>query len=404
MTLNRLLVEREKTTLVSIERTNPNKEVIQEAKETVLEGSKKVPAMLHNGPFAIASPVYEIYPIFLGMPKPTETAEDKVQGNLLNASDPYFDLNQLESIPFADEIFALWSGYRSCLTIDPVTNQLYRLKGINFLEDIYDTAVIRVNDRPDHTWIEGGQFLANARYEKSYSAKFNRVLRSEGIEPVMECVGFYKYPYQYKGKKLATSIIKVLGDTRLDELFYALEAKFFFTFAETSLLKHSEEKYRKWLGNYRQKASSLYHDLGFITGRLKRLMDRNNQSWSDNPERTNAHLGNVVIYRQDEDYLGVGLVDFDASCDLRDSTKSELEQQQKAEKKFFLGSVFSKPISMRKIKKISDRPIINKELRLSFGTGFQVGYKSKKRTINNLVESYRLTEMIDILNNPARYV
>ncbi|MDP3640135.1 MAG: hypothetical protein Q8R53_02950, partial [Nanoarchaeota archaeon] len=58
-------------------------------------------------------------------------------------------------------VHALWSGYRSCLTLDEKTQELFRLKGVAL--------------GPKPCWnekfsgVEGGQFLRNARFERIYS-------------------------------------------------------------------------------------------------------------------------------------------------------------------------------------------------------------------------------------------
>ena len=167
---------------------------------------------------------------------------------------------------------ALWSGWRSCIVKDPETQQIYRLKGITF------TNPPKLEKEKDHVTIEGGQREYSAENERIYSNRFNKFLREEGIEPTMDYLGRYIYPIKVNGEKLATSIMKIKGDTRLDELTDILELNI-------EVLKDiaSSSKNRYYIesnmAKILEKTNQLYFDLGFIVGRMKRLMTRINMTW-----------------------------------------------------------------------------------------------------------------------------
>ncbi len=277
----------------------------------------------------------------------------------------------------------VWSGCRSALTMDPVTGNLYKLKGAAVAEIPIDHLKYYGNGAP---YIEGGQFLRNAHNERIFSDRFNRVLADNGIEPTMEYVGFYKSPFKVGRRKIATSIIRVKGDTRLDELMYALESEAYFKTVYT----------RKQKVEFVTKLAEFYWDVGFIVGQLKRLMDRSNQSWSDNPKRTNAHIGNVVVYKADENNLGIGFVDFDASCDFRDKSKQALREQQNEEHRNILTSSLDEVASARAIGLFYYPGLKSTVLRFNFGLGFMTGYEAKKFQ-KHTVEAGRITELKEII-------
>jgi len=277
---------------------------------------------------------------------------------------------------------ALWSGYRSCL-VKAEDGQIYKLKGISFMRNMKSKrgkvrwGVKMLGENDDDLEIEGGQFTCDALKEKEFSDRFNKVLENEGIEPVMKYVGLYhqntvKNPYSKREDGVGTSIIKVKGDTRLDELFYALEVVY--------------DRHIKSSGNrkgFLEKVGYLYNEIGLQAGLLKKLMDKSKQSWSDNHERTNAHIGNVVVYQADKCNLKVGLVDFDAAKNLETDgdfyasflRSIALRKQQKKEYGSFLNSAMTGGISMREIGKNFDvERNIPKKLRERFMAGFVDGY------------------------------
>ena len=307
-----------------------------------------------------------------------------------NLVSTYFNNENRLCLPESKKnITTYWSGFRSCITADLSTGQLYRLKGV-----AVDNKPLIVDGEKDAPfWVWGGQFLRSAYNERDYSNKFNKILADNGIEPIMEYVGLYKLPVRARRKQLATSIIRVIGDTRLDEFFYALE------YDAWKSRAFAEKDYPK-LQSFYEEAHHFYKDIGYVTGKLKKLMDRGGLSWSDNRERTNAHIGNIVLYRADEQNLGVGLVDFDASCDRRDKSKTALLQQQRQERNNIIDSAVGPIVSPRYFGNIFYKNLYCLELRTAFRFGFSCGYDIKpKREISNKIGTERLTSLVEKLED-----
>jgi len=259
------------------------------------------------------------------------------------------------------------------LTLDEITGRLFRLKGVSFGKNpIFDKR---------HDYVRGGQFSENTEWEAFYSRKFNKILRSEGINPIMVYKGKYEFPISFNHRNLTTSIFEVIGDTRLDEFFYIMET--------LSINMPSGFSYR---------LNQLYEDIGFVVGRLKKLMDRNNMSWSDNPQRSNAHIGNIVVYRHDTQYIGVGLVDFDSSSDSSEKSSDGLREQQQVEFESVQRSALQGLISPRPIGRNYDPYFVRQEHRIFFIEGFIRGYTAEGK-VNNLIESHRLENLLDSLPN-----
>lgn len=373
MTSQKLFVKREPLFLVE--------------REGIVEKVTEIPEQLSKNPL-IVEPVfnspydhpshYNEEDLLIRKPEDDPLAiiqENRVQCKVLYQGD----VISIMAVP------AVWSGRRSCVTRDTKTDQLFRLKGVNFGDSpkIYRTG--------EFTEVWGGNSLEEAEFERDYSDSFNSVLRDNNIKPVMEHVGFYIFPYgidasNILGEKnnVAASVIKVLGDSRLDELMYILE-----TLYCNGELNGSKEEFER-------RIKRLYYDIGIITGRLKRLMDKNNQSWSDNAERSNAHIGNVVLYR-DNEQIGFGLVDFDASSDLRDKTKKELKRQQQVEYNHIIDSAFQGRISFRQIGRNFNPSFVIEDFRKAFARGFKHGYAIKKGGISNKIEVGRLEELVSML-------
>ena len=288
---------------------------------------------------------------------------------------------------------AVWSGYRSVLYCKDWINgaQLFKLKGISFTHPLD----VRVNEDDDgyHVYVQGGQLLGNVINEKEYSDQFNRVLKNCGIEPVSECVGFYHWPLKAKGKRLATSIMKVQGDTRLDELLCVIENLVEQRFPPRNGIIYLSE-------DLITKLNLFYFTLGQSVGQLKKIMDINGQTWSDNPQRTNAHIGNIVLYHNSQNKLSLGLTDFDASCDRRDMRKKALMKQQEVEYQTMMNSAMQGAISLRNISMLNHM-IIHLETRTQFVEGFKDSYESfaggLSATLDNSVAEFFLKELMDEL-------
>ncbi len=204
------------------------------------------------------------------------------------------------------------SGRRSALLSavlgEDNLEQLYRLKGISLRPKVNHHVF---EDGTTRIW--GGEKYRSVLFEKRMVERFNQVLREEGIHAVMEYCGRWKYPQLVNGYIPAASIWKVEGDTRLDEFRTALELHL-----EPHLKERKVEKI----------LNAFYYQSGYLVGQLLQLMHRSGQSWSCDSSRSNAHPGNVVLYRTAEDKAALGLVDFDASCDSNDFSPAKLRRVQ----------------------------------------------------------------------------
>lgn len=221
------------------------------------------------------------------------------------------DLDQLDFIPkIEDKTSALLSGRRSGILKSK--GNLYRLKAIR-------SGTNPVISIP----FNGTQQLHSSDREYEQSESFNRFLQENGITPVMRILGFYRFG------DLSTTISKVTGDTRLDELFYIIEAVY------SEFIKDSENEVI-----FNKLAKQIYFDLGLATGRLKSIMNNHGITWSYNTERTNAHIGNVVIYQTDNGEIKIGFVDFDASSDKTEKSQTEIDDQHANEYLTLNESVF----------------------------------------------------------------
>src|SRR3989344_8898534 len=334
-----------------------------ECSEGTVERIRDMPAFLSKSPLSICPELFEIR---------------SSRGDLLKIKDDKIVTLECPN----GTIPGVWSGRRSCLTIDSVTGNLYKLKGVAVAE----IPGYKKYEKDEPLYLEGGQFLRNAHNERIFSDRFNRILTDNGVEPTLENVGYYKSPFRVRGHKIAKSIIRVKGDTRLDELMYALEAEAYF---KTTYTRGHKVKFITQM-------SLFYKDVGYIVGQLKRLMDKNNQSWSDNPKRTNAHIGNVVLYKVDDKNIGIGLVDFDASCDPRDMPRLALRQQQEYEYRNLLMSSIQPVASARAIGLFYYPELKFSVLRFNFGVGFMAGYEAEN-PVRNTIEAGRINELKELI-------
>jgi hypothetical protein len=303
-----------------------------------------------------------------------------------------------------DALPGIWSGYRSVLVRDNESDRLFRLKGVSL--DIYKPLIRDFGDEYD---VFGGQPKFAAEFEKNMSDKFNKVLAKEGIQPVMKCKGYWNYPRKIKGSAYAGSVVEVEGDTRLDELMLVLERLFSYRinanngkFDENGARQIAVNKDGAYVGN---RISQLYQDIGFIVGGLKKLMDKNNQTWSADGNRSNAHIGNIVLYNGSED-VKTNFVDFDASCDRDDFSKSKIRELQKREYDTILRSAYNSPISPRDIQArflSSKYTGLFQAFRDSFVNGFMQGYEKRiglfSPPVTNTLPFERFLEIFDILRS-----
>jgi hypothetical protein len=302
-----------------------------------------------------------------------------------------------------DPLPAIWSGYRSVLVSDG-NGGLYRLKGVSL-----NPQKPEIKDFENGDWeVWGGQLRYSGQYEKQYSDKFNKVLREAGIEPVMTCKGFWHYPKRAKRYPLSASVVKVEGDTRLDEFMLLVEQYLISRLGgkrgEKIPLNSLGAKLTRNIGN-------LYRDIGFIVGGMKALMDKNNQTWSSTNARSNAHVGNVVLYNG-TDKVKVGFVDFDASCDTLDFSLSKLRAIQKQEFATLRNSAMSGPISPRQI--AASFPGLSGEQEIAifgqyreeFVRGFDTAYATvrydKVLELGNTIDFGRFLEIFEVLRAGTR--
>ncbi|MFH1290387.1 MAG: hypothetical protein ABIH92_03190, partial [Nanoarchaeota archaeon] len=316
-------------------------------------------------------------------------------------------------MPELEDCFGgLWSGYRSALVRDPETKELYRLKGVA-LNPKEPEPMITTHNGEVEVRIWGGQKRINAIYEARMIKRFNRTLESEGIEPIVEPVGMWKYSALCKGHRPTASIFRVKGDTRLDELIHVIEG---LAILKCDVLSKSyrEDKVWAWsLGNYTPEGKrfsncvrSLSSDIGFVVGRLKKLMDVSGQTWGINDYASNSHWGNIVLYR-DGTNLKVNLVDFDMSYGSDECTKSELQDMQKKEAYELITSFNENAISPREMegKPFSHvhYPIKFEELRHQLARGFAEGYSSNGKNYSFYLDVGKLDEIFNLLREDTKF-
>ena len=292
--------------------------------------------------------------------------------------------NGMPVVANADQIEGVWSGYRSVLVQTGTNGQkkLYKLKGVSFNPS--EIKVEHYDDKTHEIW--GAQPAYSAQFERKMSNRFNVVLESEGITPVMKHKGFWRYSTKVGREKLTASVVEVQGDTRLDELLFVLE---------NWLWLRTEGEPMNWAGHaVHSRFFELAEVIGYRVGQLKRLMDKNNQTWSSAASRSNAHIGNIVVYRDDYE-LRIGFVDFDASCDTNDFSLSEIKDLQKKENDFLCQSALEGPISLRSIGYLTGmKTIIFPDVRKKFAAGFSIGYNANSKIIENCIGARTFLEIV----------
>ena len=316
-------------------------------------------------------------------------------------------LSKNHSIPFIYNPFSIpgiWSGYRSSLVYDPRSKKWFKLKGVSL-----DPINPKIRKFKGGSFdVEGGLLEEYAEYEKIMSDKFNSVLENEGIEPAMKVKGIWRYLTLAKRKKLAASVMEVKGDTRLDELIFILEG---LATPKFHVQKNSKQEVTS-IGSlssvgadYFESLGAFYFKVGFTVGRLKKLMDLNNQTWSSDYHRTNAHFGNVVVYNG-SDTLKIGLVDFNASCDLSDFSKSKIKSMQYRERQTIKNSFMGQPISPRQINGKPFREsmlLYTPYLRSFLVRGFEVGYEHDSSFYSNVIDLSDLKKVFSLLRQPDKF-
>lgn len=251
--------------------------------------------------------------------------------NYLIDNPTYFPRVRVKGFRTEGRVLGSWSGYRSVIVNDE-KGRAYRLKGVAFGEHPVKFK------REGVMSIQGGQFEFYADNELEQCARFNEYLEKVGVEPAMTPVGKVLYDHKFRSGRLCGSIFKITGDTRADELFHVIER----------LALETGEDRNISLEEIGTGAQRLYYDIGFKAGALMAMLNQNKQTWSATRKSTNSHYGNVVVYRSKKDRLGVGLADFDSSCDERDLDLNERIQQSYSDlERLDSSSIQGTPISMR---------------------------------------------------------
>jgi hypothetical protein len=137
-------------------------------------------------------------------------------------------------------------------------------------------------------------------------------------------------------------------------------------------------------------------------------MDRNNQTWSADGGRSNAHIGNIVLYNGSSD-VKIGFVDFDASCDTDDFSKSKIRDMQNQELKTIETSAYLPAISLRQIQarflKNNSQFIIFNQFRDAFVKGFKGGYQlTGSSAVTNTIPFTRFLEIFEALRSDTRLI
>ncbi|MEK6898542.1 MAG: hypothetical protein AABW79_00415 [Nanoarchaeota archaeon] len=304
----------------------------------------------------------------------------------------------------------LWSGYRSTLVYCSKTDRLFRLKGVALNPE--NPKIVNTDDG----WIiAGGQKAHNAKYEKEQSDKWAKTLEWHGIEPAMKVKGLWEYPVLARKVRPTATLSEVVGDTRVDEVLVLLDhlytrglrgdmRKDITTGKPIFCYGGETSTGRKLI----QATKELMYDIGYTTGRLKKLMDKSGQTWScPDSSGSNAHWGNIVL-SNGTNKLKVGIVDFDASCDSFELGKREIRRQQRREYDFLTNIKHLNPISSRAIVggKIS-RGLINTEdgprvvgimgAREEFIRGIIEGYAFTGDKYNNEIDIGKLDAVFTLL-------
>ncbi|MDO8555908.1 MAG: hypothetical protein Q7R96_01910 [Nanoarchaeota archaeon] len=241
-----------------------------------------------------------------------------------------------------ESVSGLWSGRRSALVLDQQVNyasigeavkiesSLFRLKGIALRDRLRTSAF---EDGALRVW--GGEFLDNVRYEVDYQQRFNARLEQEGIAATIIPAAIYQFQRKTKGRQLGAAVMQVPGDTRLDELLYLIESTF------TIWVNESERKTAtKAQDKFGKDCLVLYEEIGKIVGGLKSVLESAGLSWSDNEHRSNAHIGNIVIYQGQNNFIDAALVDLDACAEREDLSPGELEYMHRRDMQFLADSVY----------------------------------------------------------------
>lgn len=204
------------------------------------------------------------------------------------------------------------SGYRSGLIRNE--GELFKLKGCRPEGTIHGTG------EPT-----GSQQFSLAQYEAEKVTEAREVFLEEGIEYPIEPVGYYIYDnFRFNNEPNAATIYRAKGDTRLDEFLSLLHA------IPVDFVNRPELEYITLIGEI----------VGLSVGRTLRIFHDHGFCW-DNPhdiETTNAHSGNIVIFKGTDSIANFGIMDFDGTTRYgKPSETKDMKATQERDLSRFLG-------------------------------------------------------------------
>jgi hypothetical protein len=184
----------------------------------------------------------------------------------------------------------LESGYRSGLVV--IDGKMYKLKACR------PTG----GDLNGIPW--GSQVYSAARRGADQLLRRREMFLREGFEYPANPLGFWQYKdFRYRGQPQTGIIYEIEGDTRFDELIaWVVEAPL------------SYASYKQFLP-----FKLVTENLACQAGILLSLMHHHDFSWDhDAPDSSNAHAGNIVVFRSKQNTALAALIDFDNSLDFTD--------------------------------------------------------------------------------------
>ena len=267
------------------------------------------------------------------------------------------------------------SGYRSAL--DFVNGGFVKIKGC------------RPTQKDHHFEPHGGTLLYRVEREFKSIEALLPTYANEGIAypQTPYCIFDYKKTFAIRDKHdkskhpIVASVVKTLGDTRLDEYLFFLT-----TCAFPKVIPNELQ----------EKTETILRGLGQWCGYSKQIMDNYGISWGTSRRFSNAHSGNFVLYEMQKGLTGAATIDLDATSLLEKSKKKikrwQLEEFLDLQQNIGLICTSLYPIQTTDTKK--DRSPIQIEFIDKVGknitrnknffanlvrNGFREGYLSKKR-------------------------
>lgn len=269
------------------------------------------------------------------------------------------------------------SGQRSGLV--SIKGNNFKIKGCGLEAALETEGVYAVNHGMEYNDPEGGITLSDAMRESMNTSRLNGTLNREGFQTCHEPAAIIHYGKMFKSprmgreEELAAMVMKIRGDTRLPEL------------------------YRRKVKNFGA-AGEVTRRLGRIGGAQKRIMEDAGFLWSADSEAGNAHIGNYVIFVQDN-YLCLCMCDFESMTnDLDELAPAEFLEARNKERQRLLASLMQSPFNLvdgihRESEEENDRDIARQDtFRPKFVRGFVEGYEHPDKreliTLELLLEAF----------------